>query len=122
MDFRAAPCIARALAKRCSYENWGYLEIPHEYTDATVAWNRKRYGLVIDPETVVFSTGVHAGIISALRAFSRPGCRVLLNTPTYIGPPSSFLSLDGADWPQDSHKIACQRGVVSAYNRRERIW
>ncbi|MBT8488011.1 MAG: hypothetical protein KJO65_04180, partial [Gemmatimonadetes bacterium] len=24
-DFRAAPCITRALAERCAHENWGYL-------------------------------------------------------------------------------------------------
>ncbi len=25
MDFRAAPCITKALAERCAHENWGYL-------------------------------------------------------------------------------------------------
>ena len=28
MDFRAAPCITEALAKRCDHENWGYLARP----------------------------------------------------------------------------------------------
>ncbi|MBI3494149.1 MAG: aminotransferase class I/II-fold pyridoxal phosphate-dependent enzyme [Acidobacteria bacterium] len=84
-DFRAAPCIAQALAERCKHENWGYLDMPKDYIEAIVAWNKKRYNLDIDPETVVLTTGVHPGLISALRAFAPPGSKVLLNTPTYNG-------------------------------------
>jgi cystathionine beta-lyase len=31
MDFRAAPCITKALAERCSHENWGYMTRPTSY-------------------------------------------------------------------------------------------
>jgi cysteine-S-conjugate beta-lyase len=85
MDFRAAPCISRALAERCQHENWGYLDMPKGYTDAIVAWNKKRYGLDIDPAQIVMTTGVHPGIIAALQTFSPPGSKVLLTTPTYNG-------------------------------------
>jgi len=85
MDFRAAPCITRAVAERCQHENWGYLDMPASYSEAIVAWNKKRYGLDIDPATLVFTTGVHPGIIAALEAFSPPGSKVLLTTPTYNG-------------------------------------
>ena len=36
-------------------------------------------------DTVVLTTGVHPGLIAALRAFSPPGSKVLLMTPTYNG-------------------------------------
>lgn len=85
MDFKAAPCIGRALAQRCQHENWGYLDTPKSYIEAIVNWNKRRYGLNIDPETVVLTTGVHPGLIAALRAFSPPGSKVLLMTPTYNG-------------------------------------
>ena len=85
MDFRAAPCITRALAERCQHENWGYLDMPKGYTEAIVAWNKKRYGLDINPEQIVMTTGVHPGIIAALETFSPPGSKVLLTTPTYNG-------------------------------------
>jgi cysteine-S-conjugate beta-lyase len=86
MDFRAAPCITSAIQERCKHENWGYLDTPvQSYIDAIVNWNKKRYGLQIDPETVVLSNGVHPGIIAALRAFSPPGSKVLLTTPVYDG-------------------------------------
>ena len=85
MDFRAAPCITNALARRCEHENWGYLQRPDSFTQAIVDWNQRRYGLVIDPGSIELTSGVHSGLISALRTFSPPGSRVLMNTPTYDG-------------------------------------
>ena len=85
MDFRAPPCITRALAERCEHENWGYLRRPASYVRSIVDWNSRRYGLDIDPSTVVLTTGVHPGLIAALHTFSPPGSRVLLTTPTYNG-------------------------------------
>jgi cystathionine beta-lyase len=85
MDFKAAPCIGRALAQRCQHENWGYLDVPRKYYEAIAAWNKRRYGLTVDPDSIVLTTGVHPGLIAALRAFSPPGSKVLLTTPTYNG-------------------------------------
>ncbi len=85
MDFRAAPCVTNALAERCTHENWGYMARPASYAEAVAEWNNRRYGLDIDPLTIVFTTGVHPGIIAALHTFSPPGGRVLLMTPTYSG-------------------------------------
>lgn len=85
MDFRAAPCITRALADRCAHENWGYMHRPDSYAEAVAAWNHRRYGVEIDPSTLTFTTGVHPGIIAAVQTFSPPGNRVLMMTPTYDG-------------------------------------
>jgi cystathionine beta-lyase len=85
MDFRVAPCITKALAERCKHELWGYLDTPDSYIESIVQWNKRRYGVDIDPETVVLTTGVHPGLIAALETFSPPGTRVLLTTPTYNG-------------------------------------
>ncbi len=87
MDYRAAPCITRALAERCQHENWGYLSSSARasYIEAIVKWNKRRYGLDIDPETLVLSNGVHPALIAALQAFSPPGSKVLMTTPIYNG-------------------------------------
>lgn len=85
MDFKAAPCIGRALAVRCKHENWGYLSTPKSYINAIVSWNERRLGLEVDPDTIVLSDGVHPGLIAALKTFSPPGSKVLLLTPTYSG-------------------------------------
>ena len=51
MDFRAAPCIAEAMAERLKHENWGYLstEVYDSYREAITDWNHDRYGLEVDP-------------------------------------------------------------------------
>ena len=85
MDFRAAPCITRAIAERSAHENWGYQHRDSSFTDAVVAWNQRRYDLDIDPSTVVWTSGVHPGIIAGLHTFAPPGSRVLMTTPTYNG-------------------------------------
>ena len=85
MDFRAPPCVTTALRDRCSHENWGYQHRGPSYAEAVSRWNSRRYGLEVDPGSVVFTTGVHPGLIAALHTFSPPGSRVLLLTPTYSG-------------------------------------
>ena len=84
-DFRIAPAITRALVKRIAHENYGYLTIPPSYRESIVNWNKRRYGLDIDPQTILHSSGVHPAIISTLRAFSPKGSKVLIQTPVYNG-------------------------------------
>jgi cystathionine beta-lyase len=88
MDFRVAPSITAALQERMKHENWGYLDT-EEYLElvgaSVVEWNKKRYGLAIDPKSLVFATGVHPGLVATLMTLSPPGSKVLLNTPTYNG-------------------------------------
>src|SRR6266478_952472 len=89
MDFKVAPAITKALMERIQHENWGYLDMGgsmgRAFTDNIVSWNKKRYGITVNPDSVVMTTGVHPGIIAALKVFCPPGSKVLLNTPTYNG-------------------------------------
>jgi cystathionine beta-lyase len=85
LDFRAAPCITRALTERLHHENWGYLTLPRSFTDGIVNWNKRRHGITINPEHVLVTTGVHPALIAAIKAFSPPGSKVLVQTPTYNG-------------------------------------
>jgi len=88
IDFKAAPCITDALNARMKHENWGYLDMGEAtpmLTEAVAAWNKKHYGVDINPATMVLSTGVHPALIAALQTFSPKGSKVLLQTPTYNG-------------------------------------
>lgn len=88
IDFRVAPSVTKALQDRVAHENWGYLDMT-AYSERlkaqVVAWNKKHHNLTIDPDTVVFSTGVHPGLIAGLATVSPRGSRVLLQSPTYNG-------------------------------------
>ena len=88
IDFKAAPSITSAIAARVQHENWGYLDMDKwtpKMTDAIVSWNKRRYGVTIDPKSVVISNGVHPSIIAVLNTFNPKGSKVLLQTPTYNG-------------------------------------
>ena len=85
MDFKCAPAITEALQKRIQHENWGYLRMPEDFSQSIVDWNQKRYGLEVDPELMALSDGVHPALIAALKAFARPGSKVILTTSTYSG-------------------------------------
>jgi cysteine-S-conjugate beta-lyase len=85
MDFKCAPCITKALAERIQHENWGYITTPEAFTEGIAKWNKKRYGIDFDSRLMGITTGVHPGLVAALKAFSPPGSKVLLLTPTYDG-------------------------------------
>jgi cysteine-S-conjugate beta-lyase len=88
IDFKAAPAITRAINDRIKHENWGYLDMgvwTPKLSEAVAAWNKRHYGVTIDPATMQISAGVHPALIAALKAFSPAGSKVLLQTPTYNG-------------------------------------
>ncbi|MEZ5291937.1 MAG: aminotransferase class I/II-fold pyridoxal phosphate-dependent enzyme [Vicinamibacterales bacterium] len=85
MDFREAPAVTKALMDRMQHENWGYLDMPPEFAEGVIAWNKKHYGVTIPPENLIITMGVHPGIIATLKTFSPVGTKVLLTTPTYNG-------------------------------------
>jgi cystathionine beta-lyase len=85
MDFRAAPAITKALKERLQHENWGYLDNQRMIAGDIVAWNKRRYGVDIDPEQLVISAGVHPALIAAMQAFCPRGSKVLMTTPIYNG-------------------------------------
>src|SRR5262249_32789919 len=64
MDFKTAPVITEALRKRLEHENWGYLDIPDSFRQGIVAWNKRRYGIDVNPESLVITTGVHPGLVA----------------------------------------------------------
>lgn len=101
MDFRAAPAITKALKDRLQHENWGYLDNQRMIVDDIVAWNKRRYGVDINPDQMVISAGVHPALIAAMQAFCPRGSKVLMTTPIYNGFYSDlrFLGLPAEESP-----------------------
>ena len=90
MDFRCAPSIMAGLRKRMQHENWGYVDMgapgPEAFMQGIIDWNKRRYGInAINHDNLGIGTGVHSGLVAALRAFSPPGSKVLMITPIYNG-------------------------------------
>lgn len=83
MDFQTAPEIREALEKRVAHGVFGYTVIPDTWNQAYVNWWEKRHHFLIQPEWLVFCTGVVPAISSAVRKLTTPGENVLIQTPVY---------------------------------------
>ena len=83
MDFKAAPVIRKALQKRMDHGIFGYTKVPQAYYDAIVNWFDRRHGWKIDPATILYTIGVVPAVSTIVKAVTRPGDKVLVQTPVY---------------------------------------
>lgn len=83
MDFPTAPCVSDAVKRRAESGIYGYNVIPDKWSEAICNWWKVRHDHVIDPETLIFATGVVPTISSAVRKFTTPNENVLVLTPVY---------------------------------------
>lgn len=84
MDFPVAPAIREALQRRLDHGVFGYELIPQDYFDAIASWFSRRHGWEgITREQIIPTTGVIPAYSAAIKAFSRPGDRVIVQTPCY---------------------------------------
>ena len=83
MDFPTAPAVSKAIEERASHHVYGYTDINVEWRAAYAGWWEKRHGFSMDPEKLIFSTGVIPTISSSVRRLTSPGEKVLILTPVY---------------------------------------
>lgn len=84
MDFKASPAILEALRKRVKHGVFGYELVPQSYYDAIASWFDRRHGWKgITREHIIPTTGVIAAYSACIKAFSRPGDNVIVQTPCY---------------------------------------
>ena len=86
MSFPTAPPILEAVYKRMEMPNFGYFPLSQEYYDSIIDWQRRRNGVEgLLPEHIGYENGVLGGVSSAIQAFTAPGDKILLHSPTYVG-------------------------------------
>lgn len=86
MNFPTCPAIPQAIIERAQHPAFGYFSTPDAYFAAIAAWHRDRNGVAdVPPEAIGYENGVLGCVSSALQAFTAPGEKVLLHSPTYIG-------------------------------------
>ena len=86
MNYPTAPCILRSIIARAEHPAFGYFDVSQAYYDAIKFWYQKRHGVEgIEEEHIDYHNGVLGGVASALYAFTEPGERILVHSPTYVG-------------------------------------
>ena len=83
MDFKTAPCIIEALAKRVNEGIFGYTFVPDSYYESVINWFSTRHSLRVGKEDMIYTTGVVPAISAIIKAFTQPGDKVIIQTPAY---------------------------------------
>ena len=83
MDFETAPCIVDALKRRVEERIFGYGIIPDEWYEAYRDWWGKHHGFDLEKKWLIFTTGVIPAISTAIRKFTTPAEKVIVQTPVY---------------------------------------
>ena len=83
MDFPTAPAIVNAVKARAESGIYGYNIIPPEWNQAISNWWQTRHRYTIDPDSLIFATGVVPIISSAVRKLTTPNENVVVLTPAY---------------------------------------
>ena len=86
MSFKAAPAVMDAIYRRMEMPNFGYFPLPKEYFDSIIRWQQKRNSVEgLLPEHIGYENDVLGGVSSVLQAFTAPGEKILVHSPTYVG-------------------------------------
>jgi len=102
MDFPSPPAVVHALHDRVEQGFFGYLTEHHDLPEVVAERVAKRHGWRVSPEAVVTLPGVIAGFNQALRALTRPGDGLLVQTPVY---PPILRSAGNHGLRRDEHAL-----------------
>ena len=83
MDFRTLPAIVEALQKRVAHGIFGYTKVPGAYYDAIIRWFSGQHGWSMEREWIIYTIGVVPAVSAIIKAMTRPGDKVIVQTPVY---------------------------------------
>lgn len=84
MDFACPEPVLDAMRERLDRRILGYsVAVDPDYYAAVMDWEKKRHNINVSMDSIVFSAGVIRGMEEAVRHLTKPGDKVLLNTPGY---------------------------------------
>ena len=83
MDFQTAPCIIDALRHRVEHGIFGYTLVPDSYYEAVTSWFARRHAWHIQRAGIEYTSGVVPALSATIKALTKPGDNVLVQTPVY---------------------------------------
>ena len=82
-DFRCPQPIVDAVIRRANHPIYGYPFVTPDFKEATVNWVEKRHGWKMDPEWLVFATGIVPVFNTMIQALSQEGDKIIISRPVY---------------------------------------
>jgi cystathionine beta-lyase len=83
MDFEAPPAVVEALRRRADHGVFGYPLVPPSFFAAAIDWLRRRHAWDVEKSWMAVTPGIVAALNYLVRALTRPGDGVLIQTPVY---------------------------------------
>lgn len=83
MEFKTAPEIVKGVRDALENTVLGYYNPNHKWLQATCDWMKKRHNWDAKPEWIVNTDGVIHAFFTCVRAYTKPGDKVILMTPIY---------------------------------------
>lgn len=83
MDFRTAPPIIDALFERVRPGVFGYTSVGADYYTAVIDWFASNHGWKIDSSSIIYTSGVVPAVSAIIKAMTRPGDKIITQTPAY---------------------------------------
>jgi cystathionine beta-lyase len=84
MDFEAPPAVVEAIRNRAAHGIYGYPLIPPSFWQAAIRWLGRRHGWDVRKDWMAKSPGIVPALNYAVRAFTKPGDGVIIQTPVYF--------------------------------------
>ena len=86
MNFATSPSVTEAIIARASHPLFGYFGTRKEYFDSIIRWQEAHHKVTgLTAEAIGYENGVHGCVTSAIQVLTKPGDKVLLHSPVYIG-------------------------------------
>lgn len=117
MDFPTAPAVREALAQRVAHGIFGYTGIPNEWYAAYQGWWERRHHWKLEPDWLIFASGVVPTLSAVVRKLTTPAEKVLVQTPVY----NIFFNsiMDNGRIPVESPLTWTEAGYVMDFARLE---
>ncbi len=83
MDFEAPPAVVEAVKRRAEHGVFGYPLVPPSFFAAAIGWLERRHGWAVRKKWMAMTPGIVPALNYCVRAFTRPGDPVIIQTPVY---------------------------------------
>jgi len=94
MDFRTVPAVHEAIVERAQHAIYGYTSNAAAEKAAEIGWLKRRHGVDVDPEWILYSPGVIDSLFFCVRALTGEEDAILIQPPVY-GPFYSAIEIFG---------------------------
>jgi cystathionine beta-lyase len=83
MDFESPPAVVEAVRRRAEHGVFGYPLVPPSFFAAAIDWLKRRHGWAVEKKWMSMTPGIVPALNYCVRAFTRPGDPVIVQTPVY---------------------------------------